>query len=294
MGDNTYRRRIGDRKDGRLLRSFPAYNKFTPFIMKQRNDACNYFSDKVEVTEIDRWLRMKRAEGYTGLGMLHLFVAAYIRTIAVWPGINRFVSGQHIYARNNIEILMTVKHALTAEAEESSIKVKFEPTDTIYDVYRKMNDAIDEVKVSEGGNSTDKIAETFSKLPRVLINLIISILKGLDYLGWMPQSIVDASPFHGSLIITDLGSIGIPPVYHHIYNFGNLPVFLAFGAKYRMLELDLNGNPVERKYIDFRVTADERTTDGFYLANALKYVKYFLRNPGILETPPEQVKQDIF
>lgn len=136
MGDNTHRRRIGDRKDGRLLRSFPAYNKFTPFIMKQRNDACNYFSDKVEVTEIDRWLRKKRAEGYAGMGMLHLFVAAYIRTITVWPGINRFVSGQRIYARNSIEILMTVKHSLTTEAEESSIKVKFEPTDTLFQARR--------------------------------------------------------------------------------------------------------------------------------------------------------------
>lgn len=262
--------------------------------MKQRNDACNYFSDKVEVTEIDRWLRKKRAEGYAGMGMLHLFLAAYIRTITVCPGMNRFVSGQRIYARNNIEILMTVKHALTTEAEESSIKIKFEPTDTIYDVYRKMNETIDEIKANEGGNNTDKIAEAFTKLPRVLFNLIISIIRGLDYLGWLPQSLIDASPFHGSLIITDLGSLGIPPVYHHIYNFGNLPVFLAFGAKYRMLELDLEGRPVERKYIDFRVTADERITDGFYMANALKYVKYFLRNPNILETPPETVKQDIF
>lgn len=294
MADNTYRRRIGDRKEGRLLRSFPAYNKLTPFIMKQRSDTLCYFSDKLEVTEIDRWLREKRSRGYSGMGILHLFIAAYIRTVAALPGINRFVSGQRIYSRNNIEVVMTVKKSLTVDAEETTIKVLFQPTDTIYDVYRKMNEAVDEVKANENSNSTDRIAETFSHLPRVLINLIVGFLKMLDYFGWMPQSLLDASPFHGSIVITDLGSIGIPPVFHHIYNFGNVPVFVAIGAKYRVVELDLNGNPVERKYLDFTATTDERTNDGFYMASCFKQMKHYLRNPGLLETPPETVESDIF
>ena len=72
MAEAVYKRRIGDRKDGRLLRSYPAYNKFTPFVMKTTNDACNYFEDSIEITEIDRWLREKRREGYKGMGIMHL------------------------------------------------------------------------------------------------------------------------------------------------------------------------------------------------------------------------------
>lgn len=293
MPDNIYRRRFGDRKEGRLLRTYPAYNKFTPFIMKQKNDACNYFADSVEVTEIDRWLRSKRAEGYKGMGMLHLFLAAYIRTVSQRPAMNRFVSGQRVYARHQIEVLMTVKQSMSDDAEESSIKVKFLPSDTIFDIYRKINDEIDKVKADTGENGTDKFAETFIKLPRFLLNFFISVIKGLDYLGWLPQSLLDISPFHGSLIVTDLGSIGIPPVFHHIYNFGNLPIFLAFGVKRKAVEMDDSGVPVERKYIDFKVTVDERTTDGFYMATSLKYLKYYLRNPHLLEIPPEKVEQDI-
>jgi hypothetical protein len=96
------------------------------------------------------------------------------------------------------------------------------------------------------------------------------------------------------MIITDLGSIGIPPIYHHIYNFGNLPLFVAFGAKRRVTELDRVGVPVERKYIDYKVVMDERTVDGMYYALAFKYLKYFLKNPAELETPPESVKEDVF
>ncbi len=99
MPEAPYRRRFGDRSDGRLLRSLPAINKFMPFIMRTRNDACNYFRDSIEVTEIDRWIRQKRAEGYKGLGIMHLFLAAYIRTVATRPALNRFVCGQRISLR---------------------------------------------------------------------------------------------------------------------------------------------------------------------------------------------------
>jgi len=294
MSEPIYKRRFGDRIDGRLLRTYPPYNMFTPFVMKNRNDATNYFSDSIEVTEIDRWLREKRAEGYKGMGMLHMFLASYVRTVAYRPALNRFVSGQHVFARSYIEVLMTVKKAFSDEAEETTIKVKFLPSDTIFDVYRKINEKIDEVKSADASNGTDKFVETFAHMPRIFLNAMVGIIKMLDYLGWIPQSLLDISPFHGSMIITDLGSIGIPPVYHHIYNIGNLPLFIAFGAKRRCVELDAAGHPVERKYIDYRASIDERTCDGFYMAGTFKYLKYYMKNPRLLEAPPEKVVQDIF
>lgn len=294
MAQSAYKRRFGDRKDGRYIRSFPAYNKFTPFFMRQRSDAHIFFSDSVEITEIDRWLRQQRAEGYKGMGMLHLMVAAYVRTVAYRPALNRFVSGQRIYAHNDITVIMTVKKAMSDDAEETSIKVHFSPSDTIYDVYHKINEQVDEVKANAGENGTDKFADFFSHFPRFLVNFAVDILKLLDYFGWLPKYLLEISPFHGSMIITDLGSIGIPPVSHHIYNFGNLPLFIAFGAKRHGVEMDDFGRPVAKKYIDYRATLDERICDGFYLAGCFKYMKYYMKNPKLLETPPDQVVQDIY
>ena len=289
-----YKRRIGDRRDGRLLRSLDAFTKFIPFIMKTRNDASNQFMDKVEVTELDRWLRAKRVEGWKGLGMLHVFVAAYVRVVSSRPAVNRFVSGQRIYARNNIEVVMAVKRSLTDDGSETTIKILLDPNDTVFDVYRKMNAKIDEIKADDGeGNNTEQVANALCKLPRIVLRFAIWLLNLLDYFGLLPQSLLDASPFHGSMIVTDLGSLGIPPVYHHIYNFGNLPVFLAFGAKHRDVELDKTGTPVERKYMDYTVVTDERICDGYYFATSFKYFKYYLRNPNLLEAPPETVTDDV-
>ena len=230
MSESNYHRRFGDRKEGRRLRTLPALNMFESYIMINRNDACNQFAGSVEISETDRWLRAKRQEGYKGLGMLHLFIAAYIRVVSQLPGLNRFVSGQRVYARNEILINMMVKRGITTESEETCAKVVFEPTDTIYDVYRKMNDAVEEIRVSDD-SGTEKVAGVLMKIPGIFLKFAVWVLRVMDYFDLIPMSLLRVSPFHGSMIVTDLGSLGIPPIYHHLYNFGNLPVFLAFGAK---------------------------------------------------------------
>ena len=134
---STYRRRFGDRKEGRLLRSLPAFNKFIPFIMPQRNDRYVHYEEAMDIGAVDRRLRALRVEGYKGIGLLHFFIACHIRAISMLPGLNRFVVGRRIYARNNLEVVMTVKRQLSIDATETTIKVVFEPTDTIFDVYHK-------------------------------------------------------------------------------------------------------------------------------------------------------------
>ena len=291
---SKYKRRFGDRKEGRLLRSLPAFAKFVPFIMPTRNDACNQYEESFEVSDVDRRLRKLRVDGYKGIGILHFIIAAYIRGVSMLPGMNRFVVGRRIYARDNIEVVMTVKRSLAIDATETTIKVVFEPTDTIFDVYRKMNEKIDEIKTVEGNNNTEDVAEAMCKVPRFLLRFALTILRIMDYFGWLPQSLLDASPFHGSMIITDLGSLGIGPIYHHIYNFGTLPVFVSFGAKRHVHELDRHGNVVDRKYVDGKFVLDERTVDGHYYASVFKIINRIIQDPSILEVPPTKVNEDIF
>lgn len=291
---SKYKRRFGDRKEGRLLRSLPAFAKFVPFIMPTRNDACNQYEESFEVSDVDRRLRKLRVDGYKGIGILHFIIAAYIRGVSMLPGMNRFVVGRRIYARDNIEVVMTVKCSLAIDATETTIKVVFEPTDTIFDVYRKMNEKIDEIKTVEGNNNTEDVAEAMCKVPRFLLRFALTILRIMDYFGWLPQSLLDASPFHGSMIITDLGSLRIGPIYHHIYNFGTLPVFISFGAKRHAYELDRHGNMVDRKYVDCKFVMDERTVDGHYYAQFLQAFRYICQHPEIVETPPSKVVEDVF
>ncbi|MDR0862838.1 MAG: hypothetical protein LBN30_08730 [Oscillospiraceae bacterium] len=286
------KRRWKDRKDGRYIRTLDPYHKFPPFVMKTKNDACNNFRDSIEVTEIEQYIRKKRAEGFPGLGMLHLFTAAYIRVASRYPAINRFVSGQRVYARRNIELVMTIKSALTLDAPETSIKVVFDFTDTIDDVYRKINAEVEKVKSTEA-TSTDDVAAILCKIPRVPLKFVMWLINLLDYFGKLPGIIMEASPFHGSLIITDLGSIGLPAIYHHLYNFGNLPLFCSLGAKRRVYEVRQDGSVAECKYLDYTIVMDERVCDGFHFSQIYRYLNSIFRNPAMLDVPPSEIVPDV-
>ncbi|MBQ7895637.1 MAG: hypothetical protein IJ364_03655 [Oscillospiraceae bacterium] len=288
------KRRFGDRKDGRLLRSIPALNKFMPYIMPTRNDRCNNYEESFEISDVDRRLRQLRVDGCKGIGFLHFIIAAYIRCVSMLPGINRFIAGRRIYAADKITVVMAVRRSNDIDSTETTIKVHFDPTDTVFDVYRKMNEKINEIKTSEDNNNTENVAEALCKAPRFLLRFAILILRIMDYFGWLPESLTDASPFHGSMIITDLGSLRIGPIYHHIYNFGTLPVFISFGAKRHAYELDRHGQVVDHKYIDCKFVLDEGTVDGHYYAQFLQAFRYIFQHPEIVETPPSRVVEDVF
>lgn len=97
---NNYKRRAGDRVDGRRLRSLNGFYNFIPFIMPARNDALNYYEESFEITNADRWFRKQRVAGYKGMGMLHLLIAAYVRACAYRPGTQPLLRRQaHLCAR---------------------------------------------------------------------------------------------------------------------------------------------------------------------------------------------------
>ena len=287
------KRRFGDRKDGRRVRTMSPMSYVIPYIMRTRNDAQNQIADTIDITEADKFLREMHAKGYKNISVLHVFIAAYIRAISMRPGINRFCSGQKIYHRNTIEINMAVKKEMSLDAPDTMIKVRFEPTDTITDVYEKFN-AVVEKATAEGSNTDfDKTARWLTRLPGILFRGTVRLLEFLDYHGWLPQALLDVSPFHGSMIITSMGSLGIPPIYHHLYNFGNLPVFISYGLKYHKNVMNANGAVERRTMIDVKVVTDERICDGFYFASALKLIRKFVASPALLTTPPETVIEDI-
>lgn len=289
----NYKRRRGDRKDGRLLRSLNPFYTFIPFIMKERNDATNYIREQAEISATEAYLRKLRKEGYKGIGMLHFFIAAYVRIVAKYPALNRFIAGQRIYARNNIVVIMTIKKELSIESGEAEIKVVLEPTDGIRDVYAKITAEIEKVKAEGDDNSTEKVARILQIMPRFLLRAAIRFFGWLDYHGWLPTYLINVSPFHGSLVVTDLGSIGISPVFHHLYNFGNIPMFLAFGIKRGAHEINPDGTVAVKRYIDYTLSTDERICDGYYYAQAIKYFRLFLKHPETLDGPPDVINDDV-
>ena len=264
------------KKEGRKLKSLHPMEMLMPFFMPDRNGSMNHFKDSFDMTEAEKYILAKRKEGLSNFGFVHLLLSAYIRTVATRPGINRFIRGQRLYARNDITVCMTVKKELSLNAQESLVKVHFSPDMTPEQVYNTFSEAVNAAK-SEDGNEFDSVTKIFRFIPRFLLRLTFRLLKFLDYYGLVPKSLVEISPFHGSVYITSLGSLGIPPVYHHLYDFGNVPIFIAYGKKKIDYALDDEGNVIQRKHVDFTISCDDRICDGHYYASAFKTIKKYFK-----------------
>ncbi len=285
----------GDRPDGRRIRTLPPMAQVSPYIMVTRNTSSNFFEDAFEISHVDRYIRQKRREGLTSFGITHVLLACYVRTLCKYPGLNRFLSGQKVYSRGeDIQYCMVIKKEMSANSPDTAIKVHLNRRDTAEDVYRKLQAAVDNVKSTSALDSNfDATAGALNMIPGVCLKFAVWLLKLLDYFGMLPKFLLEVSPFHGSLFFTSMGSLGIPPIYHHLYDFGNLPVFGAFGAKRRAYELTEDGSVAVRKYVDVKFVLDERIVDGFYYAAFFKHYKRILQHPEILDHPPEEVLPDI-
>lgn len=289
-----YRKRLGDRRDGRKIRSLDPMTYIAPVVMSRKNDSTNFFEFRIDMDPSREYIQKKRAEeNMQGFGFMHVITSAYIRMISQKPAMNRFIAGNKIYQRDDVVLSMMVKKEMSIEGQETDTKINFDPADTIYDVFEKMNAAIEEARALGDTTAMDKVARLVVKLPTGLLKAFVGLCRLSDYFGLMPKALIDASPFHASVLISNLGSLGIPPVYHHIYNFGNISTFITFGSQEVSYELDEEGNTVKKRFVRCRITVDERIADGYYMAKSFKYFLRILKHPEMLDVPPEEVIEDV-
>ncbi|MBR5743407.1 MAG: hypothetical protein IKX85_06340 [Clostridia bacterium] len=282
-------RRRGDRADGRRIRSKPPMDNIAPYIMVSKLGAANQFRDEFEIAKAEKYILQKRKEGLKSFGLMHVLIAAYVRMLSEKPAVNRFVAGQRLYARDDeIEINLTIKKDMTEAAPETVVKFFFNPRMTAEEVYHVIQDEVEKNKTDVLDSGMDNAAAILNYIPGLFLKFTVWFLKLLDYFGLLPRALTKVSPFHGTMFITSMGSLGVPPVQHHLYDFGNLPVFLAFGPKKKRLIPNGDGTFKEKRYCEFAVTMDDRICDGFTYAQAFKVMKKYVSDPYLLDAPPEK------
>ncbi len=280
------------KKDQRRVKTVPPMNIISPYIMNDRIGSMNLMKDNVSIAKLEQYIKEKQQEGMTGISMMHVLIAAYVRLVSQRPQINRFIRGQRIWTRRTVEVALTIKKEMTLESPDTVVKVVYEPDATMAQVYEMLNAEIEGYRNAPGGDF-DNVAGALSYVPGILLKGIIGLLRGLDYFNLMPKFLHKVSPFHCSMFITSMGSLGIPPIYHHLYNFGSCPQFLAFGAKKREYKVRPDGSVYKDTTVGFTFAMDERICDGFYYASALKLYKAILKDPWQLDAPPAEVIEDI-
>ncbi len=272
------------RRDGKKIKVDNVEYAITPHIMPQRNDALNFIEVDIPTEPMQAYLNAKRKEGIK-ISHLALIVAAYTRVIGQFPQMNRFIVNKKVYARNELNVAMVVLKAGQMDNGTMS-KVNFDPEDTVFDVNRKMTQYIEANQNSEQENSTDRLAKTLLKIPG-LLRVGVNALKWMDKHGLLPRAIIDASPFHSSLTVSNLASIRTNHVFHHIYKFGTTGVFITMGNSREVPKRKLDGEIVFEKCLPLGIVMDERICSGSYFALAFRQFRKYLAHPELLEEKPD-------
>lgn len=284
-----FRKRLSDRYDGWRVRKIDPTFRVLPYFLRTRIDAQNLFEERIPIDHLDAFIKEHKEE-MPELSLMHIVMAAMVRLFSQRPNLNRFVIWNKIFARNHLNISLAIKRSLTDTGEESMIKPYFQPTDTLQDVVRRVNDELEKNK--KNTNNSDALAKVLGKLPDFLFRTVVLSLLWLDKIGFMPKAVNKLSPFHCSMFLTNLGSIGIESIYHHLYEFGTCSIFLAMGRKSRETFTDPDGNVQTQKSILLKFVLDERICDGYYYASSMRQLQKIFMNPEQLLTPPDKVLLD--
>lgn len=271
------------RADGKRIKNADPMYTVAAYIMDKRVDSMNMITIDIPIEPIKEYLNEKRKQG-KNISHMAVVLAAYIRTMKEFPELNRFVVNRKIYQRNEIAVGMVVLKAGQVDHGTMS-KMYFNENNTIFEVNDIIDKYVEENREAPDNNSTEKLIKILLSVPGIL-PIGVGIFKWLDKRGLLPKSIIDASPFHMSLGITNLASIRTNHIYHHCYEFGTTSVFMAMGNT-REVPKRKGDEIVFEKCMPIGVTMDERIASGSYFALAFRKMRAYLRNPELLELPPE-------
>ena len=249
------------RPDGTRVKEASTIVSALPYVMPRRYDAQNFITEYADMEVLRRYIQEKRREGVR-IPYMTLILAAYFKAYQENPKINRFIMNSKIYQRNHFCVSFVIlKTRADGRADETSIKVFFEDGDDIFSI-----------------NNTDKFANFLFAIP-ILPGLLFGLVKLMDRCGLLPRKIIDLSPFHTSLFITNLASINTNSIFHHCYEFGTTGVFVSMG---KPIANYLTGE-YNKKLIPLSVVMDERICTGHEYALFWASLRRYLKHPELLE-----------
>lgn len=277
-----------NRADGYRIKCVDPIYEVMPHAMPLRYDACNYMDLEIDAEVIQSYVNKCRRNGVK-MSHMAVILAAYIRTAAKHYKLNRFVMNKKIYARNHFCVsFVTLKEG--DEMDETAVKIYFNLDEDIFEVSKKIEDAIEFNRQAVTSNSTDNLIRFVLSIP-LLLRTFVNGMKIVDKFFTLPFPLIHAIPFHTSFFITNLASIRLNPIYHHIYEFGTTSIFLAMGQNQKKVVKNGDGFE-ERKIMPMKIVTDERIANGYYYAQAFRDFKKYVANPELLEVKAEKVIRD--
>ena len=282
------KKKLGDRKDGVLLKNIHPMHRVMPLMYPNRCDNEAFISESIDLTNVMAYLEEKNAANPEyRYNFFQVMITAMLKTITLRPKMNRFIANQTMYLRNEVSAAFTVKKIFSDHGAEALAIIHSKGSDnidTVHDeIFRQVSFCRSD-KLDDGMKSVDLV----NKAPGFVFKILGVILRFLDRHGWVPYSLIKGDPYYSSVVLSNLGSIKLHAGYHHLTNWGTTSVFCAIGEIKKRPFYDDEGHVTMRESVDLGLTIDERLADGYYYSKTVRLLKKLLENPQLLERPLDE------
>ena len=268
------------RPDGTRVKGLTSIVQALPYIMPKRFDAQNWASDYVDEDIVKTFIRQKRREGHRVTHM-SVLIAAYYKAALENPKVNYFIMNRKVYKRNHFCVSFVIlKTRADGTPDETTLKIYLNPEDDVFTISQRIQEHIDRNMEAVHNNNTDKFANIAFSIPG-LARLVFGLAYRLDVWGLLPKKIIDLSPFHTSLFITNLASINTSYIFHHCYEFGTTSVFVCMGKPVPDPHAPAGSR---KKRMPLGVVMDERIATGIEYSRFFAAFERYLKKPELLET----------
>ena len=283
---------MGDRFDAKYLKDVDSMHFIMPFMYPDRCDNQAFFTFKIDLTNLNAYLEKKNAENPDyKYNMFQCVVTAALKTIFLRSRLSVFIHNRKMYRRNEVSAAFTVKQEFSDNGGEVLAFLHAKPEWNIDDVHNEIRRQLLKLKTKGYTDESTSIMDKLNKAPKWITRPLIGGICRLEKKGLIPPALVETDPYHSSIVLANLGSIGLPNGYHHLTNWGTTSMFLLIGTIGRLPFYE-NDSVTFRDGVELGFTVDERIADGFYFARSIKMLQLFLEQPELLERPLNEKLSD--
>ena len=286
---------FGKRKDAVKVKNVDALHKIQIRLQPKRCDSDCFITKNVDVTELVKYIdSYNKKNSDDKITYFHAFSCAIAKVIYNRPLLNRFIINKTFYDRKNVSLSFVAKVEFTDNSREVLTVLNVDPSDNVFKIKDKISKRVKKIRTThEVGGGTDNIMKIVAKLPKPILTFVVWVLKFFDRHDLLPQSFIEDSLYHSTILLSNVGSIGSNSIYHHLTDFGTNSILMTIGKIHKEQVVMDDGKVELRDMCDFGITVDERIADGFYFIKSFKIFEDIMKNPKLLEdNVDEKIKEE--
>ena len=243
-------------------------------------DPSVYGTMELRMDDAIRYIHEFREKTGKKLTVSHMIAKAAAMVLKECPDANAILRWNRVYLRKRIgiffQVVMTDEGA--GKTDLSGATIYDVEQKSLVEIYDDFNAKVDKVRKRQDP-ALEKTRQTFLGIPYFALNWVLKLISFLSYtlnmdLRWAG---IPNDPF-GSIMITNIGSLGLDIAYVPLVPYARVPILIAMGAV-KDVPVVHKGQIVPGKIMSVNATFDHRFIDGFHASVMSRVLRQWMEHP---------------